>query len=301
MPSSLHEALALLFRNRPELAPELIRAVSGLEVPDYSTVRVESADLTSLQPAEYRADLVLLLFKNDRPVFGIVFEAQLTRSRRKRFAWPAYSCGIHARFECEVVVLVVAPTARVARWAAKQVRIGPGHTFTPLVLGPEAIPIVTDPERARALPELAVLSAIAHGKGDAETAVRIAVAAFAGIQSEYRRDADRLVLYYDLIYAALGAAARKALEMIPQGYKFRSEPIRNAIAQGLKEGRERGRAEGQAEGRSGAVLAVLESRNLTITEAQRERILGETDSATLDRWLRRVATIASTEELFEAP
>jgi hypothetical protein len=57
----LHEALSMLFRNRPALAPELLREALHVELPDYTEVRIDSADLTDIQPAEYRADLVILL------------------------------------------------------------------------------------------------------------------------------------------------------------------------------------------------------------------------------------------------
>jgi hypothetical protein len=52
-------------------------------------------------------------------------------------------------------------------------------------------------------------------------------------------------------------------------------------------------------GRSSAVLAFLEARGLAVSDSQRERILATTDLETLDRWLRRVATITSVEALFE--
>jgi hypothetical protein len=82
MPSLSHEALLLLFRNRPELAPELLSEALGVELPAYTEVRVESADLTDVVPAEYRADLVVLLV-DGKPVFAIVVEVQLTRDDRK--------------------------------------------------------------------------------------------------------------------------------------------------------------------------------------------------------------------------
>jgi hypothetical protein len=56
-PSLQHEALLLLFRNRPELAPELFRDVQHVTLPSYSEARVESAELSDVNPAEYRADL----------------------------------------------------------------------------------------------------------------------------------------------------------------------------------------------------------------------------------------------------
>jgi hypothetical protein len=49
-----------------------------------------------------------------------------------------------------------------------------GNRFTPLVLGPSGVPAVTEAEAARQDPELAVLSAMAHGKdADVERTVRM--------------------------------------------------------------------------------------------------------------------------------
>ena len=45
MPSQLHEALLLLFRNRPALAPELLRDALRVTLPHYTEVRLDSADL----------------------------------------------------------------------------------------------------------------------------------------------------------------------------------------------------------------------------------------------------------------
>ena len=99
MPSSLHEALLLLFRNRPQLAPELLRDALGVAVPAYTEARIESAELSELQPAEYRADLVILLY-DGRPVLGIVIEVQLGPDDDKRFSWPLYVTGLRARIRC---------------------------------------------------------------------------------------------------------------------------------------------------------------------------------------------------------
>jgi hypothetical protein len=54
MPSQLHEALLVLFRNRPELAPELLRDALHVQLPAYTEARVKSAELNDVQPAEYR-------------------------------------------------------------------------------------------------------------------------------------------------------------------------------------------------------------------------------------------------------
>jgi hypothetical protein len=95
MVSQLHEALLLLFRNRPTLAAELLRDALHVELPEYTEARVDSADLTDIQPAEYRADLVVLLL-NGVPVLGIVVEVQLQSDDRKQFVWPVYVANLRA-------------------------------------------------------------------------------------------------------------------------------------------------------------------------------------------------------------
>jgi len=63
MPSYLHELLVLLLRNRSTSAAELLRQFD-MQVPEYDKVRVDSADLNDVQPAE------------------------LSRDEDKRYSWP---------------------------------------------------------------------------------------------------------------------------------------------------------------------------------------------------------------------
>ena len=165
MPSLSHEALLLLFRNRPELAPELLRDALHVRLPAYSEVRLESADLTEVAPTEYRADLVVLLV-DGTPVLGIVVEVQLQRDNRKRYTWPVYVTGLRARLACPACVLVITPSEAVAEWCRGAIDLGPGGAMTPLVVGPAAVPVVDDVGVAERAPELAVLSVLAHGQGD---------------------------------------------------------------------------------------------------------------------------------------
>lgn len=65
----MHEALLALFRNRPRLAAELIELALKLPLPQFTDATVSSADFTEIKPAEYRADLVVLLH-DQTPVFA---------------------------------------------------------------------------------------------------------------------------------------------------------------------------------------------------------------------------------------
>jgi hypothetical protein len=235
MPSQLHEALLLLFRNRPSLAPELLRDALQCDLPLYTDARVDSAELTEVQPAEYRADLVISLL-NGVPVFGIVVEAQLAPDERKRFVWPVYVANLRARLEVPVWLLVVTADEATARWAAKPIDIGGGNRFAAFVLGPSGIPEITREDEARADPELAVLSAMAHGMSlDAAKAAQIALAAQL---ASLDLDEDRSRLYFDLVMASLSEAARLELRtMDPAKYEYQSDFARHYVALGRQEGR----------------------------------------------------------------
>lgn len=278
MPSQRHEVILLLLRNRPELAAILLRDALQVELPKYTEVRVEAADFTQVDPTEYRADLALLLHRG-RPVLGIIAEAQLRRDAQKRYSWPVYLTTFRAKHKCPCCVLVLAPSASVARWAARPIELGPGNTLVPLVIGPGGVPVVRDPGRARKAPELSVLSAIAHGRGDVETAASIAVAAAAGIAD---LDEETRALYSDIVESALSEAARKAFSMLPQDYKFQGPSYRKGIR----------------EGEIDALLTILKARELTPSKAQRQRIASCTDLDTLRTWLQRAATAANIDELF---
>lgn len=99
------------------------------------------------------------------------------------------------------------------------------------------------------------------------------------------------MLYLALIESALSDAAKKAFEMHPQAGKLISSWQRGSFEKGL--------AEGRAAEKAADVIAVLDARALAVTDAQREHILGCDELAQLDRWLRRAATVATSDALFE--
>jgi len=216
MVSYLHELIVLLFRNRSNAAPDLLRELD-VDVPDYDQVCVESADLNDLQPAEYRADLVLILAQGPNKVLGVVVEVQLSRNEEKRYSWPAYVANLRARHRCPVCLLVITLEESVARWAEKSIELGPGNCCTPWVVSPSNMPTVTELQEAERNVELAVLSAIEH-RNDADAAVsaRItstAVVASAGVAEEASR------LYLDLIRTSL----RRIFPTMPEVAMTRDE------------------------------------------------------------------------------
>lgn len=135
------------------------------------------------------------------------------------------------------------------------------------MLSPSGVPIVTDEAQARADPELAVLSALAHGEGpDVELAARIAAAAQLASRD---LDDDRATLYYDLTLNALSEGARRALNtMAIANYEYQSEFARHYFAEGKTEGR----AEGKAEGKADLLARLLTRRFGALPPAASKRI-----------------------------
>jgi hypothetical protein len=242
MPSPLHEALLELFRNNPAMVTELLRNGLNAPLPAFKEVRTEAADFVTLEPAEYRADLVLLLTSaSNKPELGIVVEVQLQPDPRKRYVWPVYVVNLRARFECPALLLVVTVDEATARWAGKAIDLDGANYYSPRVISPSLVPVVTDAEQAAAEPELAVLSAMAHGRDEnIEQAARIAMAA---TMAAVRLDEKRGKLYYDLVIYALSESARKALgeHMTLAKYEYQSDFAKKYVAQGREEGREEGR------------------------------------------------------------
>ncbi|MGK3999931.1 hypothetical protein [Sorangium sp. So ce1024] len=285
MTSVTHEVLVELFKNRPTLAAELLHDALGHPVPAFTEARIEASDLTEIVPSNRRADVIVVLLvgeQQQQPAMAIVVEVQLSVDSDKPYSWPVYVTQTRARHRCPTRLLVVTIDPAMVRWCSRPIDTGhPDWTLKPLVLGPEGVPVVTDAEQARAAPEVAVLSAMAHGQGEAAEAIGAAfLAAAAGL------DAERRTVYWDLVLSSLNEAARRTLEaMMKSSYQFQSEFARSYVAKG------------KIEAKAHDVLAVLDARGLEVPVEVRERVLASTDVDELDRWIRRAAVVSDAREL----
>lgn len=187
------------------------------------------------------------------------------------------------------MLLVVAPDAAVARWCAEPIELGhPDFMLRPLVMGPTSIPVILEKQAAQKDPELAVLSAMAHGHEEVGASIaQTVLAAVRGL------DTERVRLYVDLAMSSLGEAARNALEALMQRgtYEYQSEFARKYVAQG--------REEGLHEGERAALFEVLDARGLKVDAETRQRIMACTDLSQLKVWLRKAVTVDSVSEIFE--
>ncbi|WP_434045090.1 MULTISPECIES: hypothetical protein [Sorangium] len=310
MPTLEHNALVEMFREHPELAPRFLATLFHVEVPPHASVAVVESSLDQLIPVEFRADLVLeLRGATGTLVLAIVIEVQRDVDPDKKFSWPAYVAVVRARKRCGTIVLVVAPDAGVAAWAAENIDLGLGRGHVaPLVLGPAVVPEITDPADAEKETELAVLSAVAHGNGPSGlTVVQAALAALG------RLDQAHAMVYFQLIWNGLREPMRQAVEALVMERQIEGEAtfppfvqklidrgklegmregklegMREGKLEGMREGKLKGIREGELKGKRDTLLRLLARAEIVVTEAESERIQACTDIATLDRWLDNV-------------
>lgn len=266
MPSFDHEILVDLFREDGRLAPELLRRCAGIDI-EHSDVEQRSIDLSQVVPTEYRADDVLVLFRRDSSATtAVIVEVQLDEDDDKLRTWPVYVAALRARLRCPAMLLVITRDPATARWARRPIELGhPGFQLAPLVVDYADVPRITDLETASQLPQLAVLSVLAH---PALEAAEIAIEAISQVPEHLLR------LYTDVILKALPAELRRILEArMIKGYQYQSDFARKYYGQGLEEG--------QGEGLRAAVIALARAKLKTVPADDLAKIAAVTDPLVL--------------------
>jgi len=282
MPTLEHNALIEMFRENPALAPHFLEILFHIKIPPHESVRVADSSLDQLIPVEFRADLVLdLRDAEGAVVLAIILEAQREKKPRKKYVWPVYAAVGRAERECPTLVLVIAPDAEVAAWAAEKIDLGLGlGTLQPLVLGPSTVPVVTDPAVAEKEVELAVISALSHGNGPDGLAVL--EAAFSALG---RLDQEHAAVYFQVIYDMLREPMRRALEKLVMERQTQGKANFPPFAQQLID---RGVREGERKALRQALLRLMTRAGIMLTEDERARIQACEDIATLDRWVDNI-------------
>jgi hypothetical protein len=275
-----------MFRENPELAPHLLALVFHVDVPPHASVAVVESSLDQLIPVEFRADLVLeLRDTNGAVVLAVVLEVQRDKDPDKEYSWPVYVAVVRAKKRCPTVVLVVAPEAEVAAWAAQTIDLGLGFgTLQPVVLGPASVPEVTDPAVAEREIELAILSAVAHGNGPNGLAVvQAALVALA------RLDREHAAVYFQIIWNALREPMQRALEALVMERQAEGEAtfppfVQRIVDRALHEGELKGRLEDKRD----TLLRLLARAGIALTEDEIARVKTCDDPARLDKWVDNV-------------
>jgi hypothetical protein len=289
MPGFDHEMPLELIRNRPETALELLRCVPGADIPPHAAARVETVDCTQA-PIEFRADSVVVLRdETGAALMAVIVEVQLGRDSGKRFSWPVYVTTLRSQHKCETALLIICPDRSMARWCERTIRLGPNGAITPLAIDPSRMPLITDPDQARASPELAVLSTVAHpDEADDEPVLEAMLAGLATL------DQDRARVYLSYVISSLPAVTVKRLEEMMttiQDFDYLGEKY---FSHWLDKGEVRGEVKGEID----AIFNVLDVRGLEVADDARERISRCNDLNQLKVWVRKAVTVTSVDELF---
>ncbi len=195
------------------------------------------------------------------------------------------------------VLIVWVFDAGTTTWARGPHELGPGFAFSPLVVGPAQLPTIRSVAQAAEHLDLAVLTALTRL---GEAATKGAHAPNAEAQAEVLHVAEAAMRLADddvkkriasLLHGAAKGPFRAILEKFLEAHHMRAlELIR-------EEGRQEGRAEGEAHARATTLLRLLRVRGFAVDEDAAGRIRTTSDTALLDRWLDRVMTASSVDEV----
>jgi hypothetical protein len=284
MITPLHEGLVGITTLDPELTARMLRELFALPIPDESKGTQVSCDLSECVPAVYRADAALLYGDDAKAKLGVIAEVQLERDDEKYWSWLAYIANLRARDKCSVCLVVICPKRKTAEWASLPIETGhPGLTLTPLVIGPDNTPVITDVAEAVGNIGLAAISAITQSKHPLIADILATLA-----EALDSLDSDVARRYAEYVTVALTGNAQKEMErlMATETYVYQGEYAQSLLAKG------------EVRGEAKSVLRVLASRGVELSESDRERITNCKDTGRLELWLDRVALISTVEELF---
>ncbi len=293
-----HEGLIELFKSRPDLGPMFLQQLGGTAAKRGTTFEVQDVELTQLVPTEFEADLVVTFKKGDRVTGALIIEIQRSKDPKKRLSWPYYITALRARLDCPVSLLVVAPSEAIAKWCRRPIELGHGgFCLKPYVLGPKEVPVLKDKRKARSI-ELAVLSAVVHGK-ERQNAKEVAICA---LEMADQVQDDRLqIIYYNLVLGALSGPLQKAIEAMVLGGKIQlhGDITKKHYERGHEEGLEKGREEGAQEKSAELVLRQLKIKfKRAVTKKIEEKVRKSTIEQ-LDRYAERVLTETTLKAILE--
>lgn len=254
-------------------------------------------------------DTLLHLKCADGRAYPLIIEAQSKKDPGKALSWAYYLSFLASKYKNHRAMLLVVCRGKVtADWAAGPFALGlperPNLLVAPLVLGPDNVPVVTDPTRAAADLPLAVFSALTHSADDRIGEI-LEVLATALKQTA---NEDDVTLYSELTASGLGdsPAAEPWRHLMATGLfelrGFVAEGLRDqGREQGLERGLEQGREEGLLLGKVSSLRRLLDAREVPLSEAEWETVRSCEDEELIDLWFDRALTATTAEEVFRRP
>ncbi|MEU6278862.1 hypothetical protein [Streptomyces sp. NPDC047028] len=290
MVTSSHEAMHRIFQDYPGLFSRVSEALS-IPFPQATGVSVLPNDVTETKPVDRRIDTLLKVETEHHGPFLLAIEAQKKKDLEKPASWSYYLAYLRNKYRLPPLLPVVCQDRATAEWATRPEPIGfcswPSLTVRPIVAGPHNMPVITDPDEARADLALTALAAITHAAGPHIGAILKAL-------STALRDVPEDVADPIIEFTAQGLGNRPAKHfwrnLVAVDLSFYKSYISEEI-----------RDEGRAQGRAEDVLLILEQRGIDVSEEARSRVTGCDDPEVLRTWLLRAVTAATSDEVFDSP
>lgn len=262
MPPVKYDKLRDMIRDRPDLVVELFQEASGIELPRYDLISVPWIGLVDQMAT-------VLIGDPDQPDLMIHVELLSEIIPQRRYSWPSYLARHRAYYKCPVTMVVLCPDEATAEWCRQPIECGlDGWVLRPRALNLAEVPAVTDLDKARALPELTVLSILAHADGPEQKTVLTAYAEAMEVLDP--RDAFQYEWY---MKSQLSESARSCLR-----------EIRYAM--------------GMAEGAANGFLTFLDARGFVVDDALRKRITDCRDLEQIKAWVWRTPSAQTLDEIF---
>jgi hypothetical protein len=285
MPTGVHEAPIALVKARPAILTHLLDAVHGVQVPAFTSARPYATDAKKLVPATYHSDALVVFYNVDTAVQSVLFEVQLEWDPDKRWTLPLYVSHAEIDTKTNCLLVIFCPNRTVAGQYKNLFPVSALSSMhlSVLVLSPDDVDLVLDPDDALADPDRAVFAALCHG-ADLDRDVVFPVLG----KLLDSLDPLRATMYVNMLLAGLPRTLAPQLE----DYLMTTAPILGArvYLEGKAEGRAEGKAEGIVAGRAADVLEILELRAIRVTARSRAKILACADPDQLSTWLRDAVT-----------
>jgi hypothetical protein len=288
-----HEALHRIFAEDKAVFASAMSRVLKVDMPVPADMTPLSIDMTEFIPVvERRSDTVLRIQAGaGKPEddFILIVESQTEKDDSRHFSWPYYVAYLQAKYQLQVVMVVVCSKAATAEWADKGIRIGlPGlvcQVTTPIVFGPHNVPAVVTAEDAALDLHFAVFSALTHSRGPEARVILEALAA--ALETADKGIASDLSEFTE---AGLGSTP---------GFQIWRALMASGTFSYVSETRAKGRVEGRAEEAVKIILHILKRRGIDVDDEARRRIEGCTDLDVLEAWADRAFDIDGIGQLFE--
>ena len=285
MPGPVHESMVELLTEHPAWVSLLLQTLHQRSLAP--TLVVKNVTLRVGEPREVHPDI--LLESLDPPAWALV-EPQLDEDAAKLRRWVLMTAAALDRYGVMGDLVIVTPFAAVAAWAEHLIELV-GAAGTRLYLKP--VVVLLGEAEARALlatgrPELAFFAAWAMQSRHGTAAQQIVETALRTAETEANE-----ALRTELVRAILNVLSAPMYARIREVFMSFQPKSEGPVLRMLRE-------EFEAHVRATVLLRHLSKRGFVVDEPVRARVLACQDSDQLDRWLDRVLTAASLDEVFAA-